>query len=196
MTRGRFVEVLCWASCAMVLGGLLFGLDPYRRLPLQYGYGPDLRAFFTATLDRARRLDIDGSFQISPDERWHLVGNWETPEEANPSHARASPRRAVLLLPILTPANVEVEIELRPLPEGGYGPSAVDVEYGVNGVTAGRLSIPPEGTTFRATVPAGSLYRGDNTLYLYRSSRRGDRSPWLAVGEIVVRREEPSLPRR
>ncbi|HLE71765.1 MAG TPA: hypothetical protein VJH87_18945, partial [Vicinamibacteria bacterium] len=69
MTRGRFVEVLCWASCALVLGGLLFGLDPYRRLPLQYGYGPDLRALFTATLDRARRLDMDGSFHVSPDER-------------------------------------------------------------------------------------------------------------------------------
>ena len=196
MTRDRLVDVFCWASCALVLGGLLFGLDPYRRLPLQYGYGPDLRAFFTATLDRARRLDMDGSFHISPDERLHLVGNWETHEETNRAHARASQRRAVLLLPILTPANVEVEMELRPLPEGGREASAVDVEYGVNGVAAGRLSIPPEGTTLRATVPARSLYRGDNTLYLYRSSRRADPSPWLGVGEIVVRRQEPSLARR
>ncbi len=178
-----------------MLSGLWLGLDPYRRLPLQYGYGPDLRVFLTATLDRAGLLDVGGSFRISPDERWHLVGNWELPEEPNRAHARASQRRAVILLPILTPANVEVEMELTPVPEGGREPSAVDVEYGVNGVALGRVSIPPEGTTLRATVPARSLYRGDNTFYLYRSSRRGDPSPWLGVGEIVVRREEPSLAR-
>lgn len=195
MTRDGLADVVSWAACALLLGILLFGLDRYHRLPLRYGYGPDQRAFFTATLDRARRLDVDDSFHISPDERWHLVGNWELPGEANRARPQTSQRRAVIVLPILTPANVEVEVELRPLPESGHEPSAVDVEYGVNGVASGKLSIPPEGTALRATVPAGSLYRGDNTLYFYRSSRRADPSPWLAVGEIVVRRKEPSLPR-
>lgn len=195
MTHARLLDVLCWSSCALVLVGLLLGLDSYRRLPLRYGYGPDRREFFTATLDRARRLEREGSFRVSSNERWHLVGNWETPEEANGAHPRTSQRRAAFVLPVLTPANVEVEVELASLPDGGRE-SRVDVEYGVNGVAAGRESIPPEGSRLRAIVPAQSLFRGDNVFYLYRSSRRGDPSPWLAVGEIVVRREEPSVGRR
>ena len=194
MRRERLEDVLFWASCALVLAGLLFGLDSYLRLPLKYGYGPDRRALFAATLDRARQLEEKGSFRVSPEERWHLVGNWEIPEAIG-GHPRSSQRRVVLVLPLLTPANVEVSVELTPLPDGGRAPSAVDVEFGVNGVAMGKESIPPEGSTLRATVPAGSLFRGDNAFYLYRSSRRGDPSPWLAVGELVVRREEPSIGR-
>ena len=192
--RDLRLDFLCWVFCFVVLGGLLFGLDRYRRLPLQHGYGPYLREFFTATLERAHRLDVNGSVRISPQERWQLVGNWKTPDETEASRVLAGQRRAVIVLPVLTPSSLEVKMDLSPLPDGTRGEEPIEVEYGINGLAAGRLSIPPEGATLVATLPAGSLHRGDNAFYLYRLSRRADPSPWLSVGEIEVRRASGSGP--
>jgi hypothetical protein len=62
----------------------------------------------------------------------------------------------------------------------------LELEYGVNRVAAGRAMVPPEGTTLIFRVSPSSLHRGDNIVYLYRTTRRPDPSPWLAVGNIEI----------
>lgn len=191
MKRRDLLDRVFWASNVAVLAGLFFGLDPYRREPLRYGYGPDRRAFFAATLEKAQELDRSGSFRIPAEASWHLLHGWE---EVGGARARLRSRRGILALPITVVRPLEVQIDLHPLPEGGGEPGAVEIEYGINGRPAGRETIPAKGGSLRFGVAPSQLFRGDNTIYLYRVTRRADPSPWLSVGELRVQAEVAESP--
>ena len=176
--------MICWCASVLVLLGLHFGLDRYRRLPLAYGYGPDRREFFETTLARASELEEKGLYPISGEERWDLVGDW-LPAEGE--RAKTAQRRAVIVVPVLTPRALELELELLVLPEAGAPAAGATVEYGVNGAVLDQVWLPPEGASIRVDVPAARLFRGDNTVYFYRESRRSDPGPWLSLGNGRVR---------
>jgi hypothetical protein len=60
------------------------------------------------------------------------------------------------------------------------------LELGVNGVSGGRFTVPPEGKVLTLRVVGSSLFRGDNVVYLYRITRRSDPGPWASMGKIEV----------
>lgn len=194
MSRRSLPEYLSWGGCAVILLGLALGLDSYRRVPMEYGYGPERREYLLATLEKARELQERGSIHVTPDDRWHLLSGWQ--EELAPTvspRALAVHRRVRFVLPILGPAFFVVRVDVRPVPPPGRESSELELELGVNGVAAGRHTVPPEGTVLTLRVGPPQLFRGDNVLFLYRISRRADPGPWLSVGRIEVEKA-PSFP--
>lgn len=188
MNRRRLIDALSWATSIVIPLALLLGLDPYQRLPLEYGYGPERREYFTKTRERARELQESGSSVILPHERWHLRGGWEDrlSEDVSPE-ALAISRRARLVLPVLIPEPLRLRIQLSPLsPEGGE-PAPIKLEYGVNGIELGRFVVPPAGEVLKFRIEPLQLRRGDNVLYLYRLTKRSDSEPWLALGSVKAR---------
>lgn len=189
MNPKRAFGRLAWVGCAGVLLALWLGLDPYQRVPLHHGYGPQRRHYFVTTLERARDLQKEGSYAIHPTEIWHRLSGWAEELSEGPSpRARAVHRRARWILPVLEPVPLLIRVELAAIPLVGRGQWPLVVEYGVNGASGGRITVPVEGTTLEFRVPASSLFRGDNVVYLYRETRRADPLPWLAVGRIEVER--------
>ncbi len=188
MSRQRIAAVLSWGTCLVILLALLLGLDPYRRLRLEYGYGPERHRYFNATRERASELQREGAYRIRPEEKWPLRGGWEEElSDADSPEALAVHRRARLVLPVLVPEPLQIRLPLTPLPTLGEEVATIEVEYGVNGVEQGRFEVPPGGAVLKFRVEPPVLHRGDNILYLYRVTRRPDSSPWLAVGGINAR---------
>lgn len=185
MSRGRW-DGLFWVLALAVLSALFFGLDSYRRQSFPYGYGPARRRLFNATLEKAQQLDASGSYQIAPQEAWHLLHGWHDGDEGG---ARVRARRGILILPVAIARPLTVQIEARPLQESGKPPAPIEIEYGVNALSLGHDTIPAEGGYVRFKVESSQLFRGDNTIFLYRVTRRADPAPWLEVGVVRVRAE-------
>jgi hypothetical protein len=173
-------SALGWIASAAILAGLYLGLDRYRRLGLEYGYGPERRAFFAATLRCAERLNEGKEVSVSEPDHWHLVGEWSGPEEGPP---RTSQRRARVVLPMLEPVSIEVEIAAVPLL------GATEVELGVNGVTLTHARISEGGDRLRFEIPGSMLFRGDNTIYIYRRSRTSSPDPWISLRGVTFRKK-------
>jgi hypothetical protein len=191
--RRNVVEVVSWCACFFILAGLFLGLDSYKRVPIEYGYGPDRRAYLSATLETAGQLQESGSVELQPEDQWHLLGGWEdelTP--AVPPRALAVHRRARFVLPVFQPDTYQIRIHVRPVPPPGRESWTLELELGVNGVSGGRFAVPPEGAVLTLRVVASSLFRGDNVAYLYRITRRSDPGPWASVGRIDVERTSSS----
>ncbi|MGH9324139.1 MAG: hypothetical protein ACRD21_01190 [Vicinamibacteria bacterium] len=140
----RLRSALGWTASIALAVGLCLGLDPYQRLPLDYGYGPDRRVYFAETLRSAKLLEEEGEFSVAAPARWHLVGQWTDSDDAPP---RTSQRRATFVLPLLRPAPLTVEIEVIPLL------GAVEVELGVNGAAVERASVPAGGDFLWLVIP-------------------------------------------
>jgi hypothetical protein len=179
----RLRSGLGWIASAALAVGLYLGLDPYRRLGLEYGYGPERRAFFAETLRCARLLQEGKEISFSAHDHWHLVGEWSRPEEGPP---RTSQRRARIVLPVLEPVSIEVEIAAVPL----LGP--VEVELGVNGAALTHAQITEGGAPLRFEVEGSMLFRGDNTIYVYRRSRISSPDPWIALRGVTFRTKLPA----
>ena len=186
MNRQGLAEWLSWGACFVILLALLAGLDPYRRLPLRYGYGPDRHEYFRATVARARELQETGAYRMQPNERWLLRGGWQD-EESGSSEALAEQRRVRLVLPIFDPAPLHIRLRLERLPVEGREAVPTELEYGVNGIALGRFFVPPEGSVLKFQVEPSMLHRGDNIVFLYRVTRRGDADPWLSLGWMSAR---------
>jgi hypothetical protein len=171
----------------LILGGLFLGLDPYQRVFIEYGYGPDRREFLSKTLDAAGELQESGSITLQPEDRWHLLDGWE--DELTPAveaRALAVHRRARFVLPVFEPRAHQIRIHVRPIPPPGQEDWNLELEFGVNGISGGRYTVPPEGAMLTFRVVTSSLFRGDNVVYLYRITRRSDPGPWASVGKIEV----------
>ena len=188
MTRRSSAEVLSWGACLGILLALLVGLDPYRRPPMRYGYGPDRREYFSATINRARELHETGAYRVSPDDKWLLRGGWvDTPSNRQSRQARARERRVRLILPVFVPRPLQLRIRLEPLPPTEREAVPTELDYGVNGIPLGRFVVPPEGAVLKFRVEPSMLHRGDNIVYLYRVTRRGDSEPWLSLRWMSAR---------
>ena len=186
-------EILSWCVCIIILAGLFLGLDSYKRVAIEYGYGPDRREYLSSTRETAGQLQESGSIALQPEDQWHLLGGWEdelTP--AVPPRALAVHRRARFVLPIYKPDTYQVRIHVRPVPPPGRKSWTLELELGVNGVAGGRFTVPPEGALLTLRVVASSLFRGDNVVYLYRITRRSDPGPWASVGKIEVEKTSSS----
>ena len=188
MIRERLVEWLSWSACAVILLALLIGLDPYRRPPMRYGYGPDRHEYFIATIARARELQETGAYRTRPNEKWLLRGGWaDASSRRNSRQALAEQRRVRLILPVLDPKPVQIRLRLKPLPSKDGEPVPTELEYGVNGTALNRFVVPPEGAVLKFRVEPSMLHRGDNVIYLYRVTRRKDSLPWLSLGWMNAR---------
>ena len=178
---------LSWGACLAILLALLFGLDSYRRPPLRYGYGPHRYAYFRATLERAQELEETGAYRVRASERWLLRGGWWDDGSIRRGKAFAEQRRVRLVLPVFEPAPLQVRLRLDSLPVEGADGVPIELEYGVNGVALGRFLLPPEGEVLKFPIESSMLRRGDNIVYLYRLTRRGDPSPWLSLSWMNAR---------
>ena len=187
MSSQKLVEWLSWGACLGILLGLMVGLDPYRRLTMRYGYGPHRYEYLSNTLARAQELQETGAYRIRANERWLLRGGWQDDGSARLSKAFAEQRRVRLVLPVFEPALLQVRLRLESLPGEGREAVPVELEYGVNGVALGRFLVPPEGDVLKFPIETSILHRGDNIVYLYRLTRRGDPSPWLSLSWMSAR---------
>ncbi len=191
--RRKVAEILSWCACIIILSGLFLGLDSYKRAPIEYGYGPDRREYLSSTLETAGQLQEQGTIELQPEDRWHLLDGWEDElSPAEPPRALAVHRRARFVLPVFQPDAYKIRIHVRPVPPPGRDSWPLELELGVNGVSGGRFTVPPEGALLTLRVVASSLFRGDNVVYLYRITRRSDPGPWASIGEIEVERTSSS----
>jgi len=71
-------------------------------------------------------------------------------------------RRARLVLPVLVPDALAMRFQLTPVPPEGGGPSAIELEYGINGVELGRFVVPAESGVLTFRIEPALLHRGDN----------------------------------
>jgi len=182
----KLVDGLCWGASVAVLVALFLGLDGYVRPPLEGGWGPERRQYFSGTLARAHQLQDDGRYEVRPEASWLLRGGWE--DELIGGRALAYHRRPRLVLPVLRPEPLEIQLGVTPLPPRGQQEAvATELEYGLNGVSLGTFVVPAGGGILRFRVDPPTVYRGDNILYLYRLTRRSDPDPWLALASMNVR---------
>ena len=188
MNRKAVIGWVSWVTCFGVLSALAVGLDPYRRPPLRYGYGLDRHEYFRATRTKAEELQEAGSYRIGSNENWLLRGGWaDGPAARRSGQALAEQRRVRLVLPVLTPGPVQVRLRVEHLPAEGRAEAPLEVEYGVNGIALGRSLVPPQGTVLKFRVESSTLHRGDNIIFLYRVTRRGDATPWLSLSWMSAR---------
>jgi len=186
MNRRKMVDVLSWGACLAILLAMLVGLDRYQRPSLDGGYGPDRRRYFSSTRERARELQEASRYRVQPEERWLLRGGWDE-KLTDEREALAVERRARLVLPVLVPDALAIRFQLTPVPAEGGDASAIELEYGINGVEIGRFVVPAEGGVLNFRIAPAQLHRGDNIVYLYRVTRRSDPGPWLSLGWMNVR---------
>jgi len=196
MNRRRALpEILSWSGCIVILAGLVLGLDSYKRLPMEYGYGPHRRQYLLSTQEKARELQERGSIQLVPGDRWHLLSGWQDELTlTKPPRALAVHRRARFVLPVLEPEDFQVRVHVKPVPPPGHESRALELELGVSGAAGVRRTVPPDGKLLTLRTDRSSLHRGDNALFLYRISPRSDPGPWVSVGRIEVERALQSVP--
>ena len=138
--RRKVAEILSWCACIIILSGLFLGLDSYKRAPIEYGYGPDRREYLSSTLETAGRLQEQGTIELQPEDRWHLLDGWEDElSPAEPPRALAVHRRARFVLPVFQPDAYKIRIHVRPVPPPGRDSWPLELELGVNGVSGGVL---------------------------------------------------------
>ncbi|HXV61616.1 MAG TPA: hypothetical protein VEK15_13040 [Vicinamibacteria bacterium] len=189
MSRGKhWLTLSSWLGCGVVLVMLWTGLDPYRRPPIEGAYGPHLRHYYASSLAKAEELEDAGSYQLVPEDSWHLLSGWEeTPTRSNPPRALARPRRVRLLVPVARAQPITIRLDIRVIPEANQEPEPIVVEFGLNGVSAGRAQVSGgRNTVLSFEVPEPTVYRGDNIVFLYRVTRRAESSPWLSLGTVDV----------
>ncbi|HSF17593.1 MAG TPA: hypothetical protein VLK65_18765 [Vicinamibacteria bacterium] len=191
MSRGKkWLTLSSWLGCGVVLITLWTGLDPYRRPPIEGAYGPHLRNYYAASLAKAEELEHARAYELVPEDSWHLLSGWEeTLSTSSPPRALGTQRRVQLLVPVARPQPITIRLDIRSVPEANKEPEPIVVEFGLNGVSAGRVQVSGgRATVLSFDVPEPAVYRGDNVVFLYRVTRRAESSPWLSLGTVDVLR--------
>ena len=170
------------ATAALVLAPVV-ALDPYRRAPLHESRdGPLVRVTCQETLRVARRLSRGESVTFDPavqhfawgvDDageqnrmRWFLRKGWGAMAHYGTGDIVMHEAQAGLLVPVLTPRDVEVRLTLE-------SPQERRLQAFVNGVPAGSVAAGPHAAESALRIPAGRLFRGDNLLLLAAGVERG-----------------------
>jgi hypothetical protein len=153
-------------------------LDRYRREDLRGpADGPFVLAFSRDSLSFARRLEAGRTVMYEPTGRRYLPGR------SDPRHmermrwflregfgdraaygmeeAVASSFPAAVILPVLTPRDLTLGLELA-------ADEATPVAVAVNGRPVGQVVAAPDPARQRLPVPAAALFRGDNRLTFVR----------------------------
>ena len=174
----------------MVLAAVWAGLDGYRRVPLSYGYAPERRAFFAATLAAAGELDRGATLGLVPEDRWFLLNGWQQNHmTVQAPRALAQQRRAQLIVPIFTPSEVLLTLDVTALPPPGVSDWVLELEVGIEGKRLERFSVPGR-QLIEVTVPSSEVIRGDNIIYLYRVTRRSEPGAWLELQAVSIRKAD------
>jgi hypothetical protein len=176
---GRWPPWLSLAAAGGLLAVLLVtwrGLDPYRRVDLQ---GPrdgplalalcreSLRAASRLERGEAVRYDMADQFFVWGETplhrfdrvRWFLGAGWGVRPQYGVGDAVMRAPQAELLLPVFTPRDLDVTLEL-------LAPSVGPLTAFVAGQAVGEALPGPEPGRFALRVPARALVRGDNRLTL------------------------------
>lgn len=170
------LSALGWLVAAGLLLGAYAGLDPYRRVDLR---GPRdgrlVQALCSQSLAFAHRLESGkpvaydvAARRFDPDRsdprhlermRWFLRAGWGERPHYQPGPARTAESRATLLVPCLRPDDWTLTLRLvTPVPQ------ALRLE--LNGRAVATLDLRPEEPRYQASLPAATLFRGDNELAL------------------------------
>ncbi len=172
----RWLEVAAWLLALVFAAGPLLLVDRYRRLDLAGPRdGPYVMGFCRETLRTARRLergetvafdDQRQRYQWGIDDpsqlrhlRWFLREGWGERPHYRPGYMTMDESRAGLVLPLLTPRDVEVELTF-----DARQPLRVSLD--ANSHRLGDLEVPAGVKTQRVRVPAAVAFRGDNMLRL------------------------------
>lgn len=192
MKTGRALwDAAGWVGCAIVLVAVWASLDGYRRVPLSYGYGPERRTFFAATLAAAEAIDREGRLGLVPKDRWFLLNGWERDAlAANDARALAQERRTRLIVPVFTPSGMQLRLDVTALPPPGDSDSVLELEVGINGKRLERFSVQGS-RIIEVTVPAFEVFRGDNIIHIYRVTRRSDPGAWLELRAVALQKVQP-----
>lgn len=151
-------------------------LDRYRRLPLhQYRDGPLVLTLCRESLRTARRLDLgretvwslaDSPVRVPADRasdpswiRWYLREGWGSHAHSGSGEAVMHSSEATLLLPCLTPRDLEVTLTLS-------APAVTSVSVRIGSQLVGQGMVGPDGEPLRVRIPGTLLFRGDNLLTL------------------------------
>lgn len=166
-------------AAGLVVSGLVAGLDRYRRADLGGTRdGPLVLAACRESLrigrllEQGRPYEYDFEQQGLPhyvdeparlgEARWFLREGFGDREQRATGVAVLQQPVANLLVPVLTPRDVAMTLAF-------VTPMASPVSVAVNGKEVGELRLGSEATIANLTLPAPSLFRGDNVVSLRHS---------------------------
>jgi hypothetical protein len=167
------------AAAALLAALAPLGLDRYRRADLQGARdGPLVLGFCRESLRTARRLEGGDPVTYDPGERrfawgvsdpgqldrmrWFLREGWGDLPHYGTGAVRMQAARATLIVPVLTPRDLELTLAL-----GGADASGTVL---LNGQPVGAWTT---GTSPAVRLPASAQFRGDNVLALERADGGG-----------------------
>jgi hypothetical protein len=166
-------DAAAWAAVAVAAAAPFLLVDRYRRIDLTGPRdGPYLLAVTREGWRAARRLQRGEEVVLDPagfawdpasradvgGMRWFLRDGWGPHAHYGTGEATMEEPRASVLLPVLTPRDVTVALELET-------PRPYDVALEVNGQAIGKWRADA-GARQAFVVPARLLFRGDNVLSL------------------------------
>jgi hypothetical protein len=174
---GRAATALSLAVLAAALVYPLLGLDRYRRLPLHEPRdGPLVMAFCGESVRAARLLERGQELAWAADEkrfawglsdpaqlfqmRWFLREGFGPLPQYGIDDIVMRESRATLVIPLLSPRDLEVDLDLE-------APRPISVSLAVNGRPSGvRLAVPAGRAHSLARLAGAQYFRGDNVLEL------------------------------
>lgn len=189
----RWASRAAGALAAMLALALPFELDTYRRVDLSGPRdGPLVLALSGETLRTATRLDRGETVSFTPERqrfapghveptqltrmRWFLRDGWGERAHHGIHDIRMRAAQATILLPVFTPRDVDVVLDLR-------SRARLELSLFAGGRPLGRAAVPAGVSRQTFRVPASALFRGDNELTL---AVQGD-APWLVVERLAYR---------
>jgi hypothetical protein len=187
--RRPFVDRACSIALVGVLAFPFLAVDRYRRYPLHTRReGPQILMTCRRTLAAAAQIER-GEAVVYPvsaadtglpaaalGRRWYLTEEWDDDAYAPDAPLTLRLPRASLLVPCLTPRDLEIVLRLH-----ASRPALLACE--INGHALGALRIDALSESQLVRVPAAFLFRGDNLLTL----TRGASDPPVVFEELVLR---------
>jgi hypothetical protein len=186
-------------AVALTVGAMVIPfwiVDPYRRLDLQGTRDATVMlAVFRETLETAEKLESGETFEFDAASgryaqgltlpfnlsqlrrvRWFLLEGWGPQATRRTGDPVMEAREATLLLPCFTPRNLSAVITLE-------APRETRIGLRLNDRPVADLLVGPGASEWTVGLPAGVLFRGDNTLTL----RADSEAPLVRLRRFTIR---------